>query len=362
VSDLLKNLDVKLANNLSTYLWYSIKACILQTNPNTLHWFNNRFINVVSYNAHSAPWGPLRHWLKLDYIEHNEPETLFKDMLTFYSYNNNSIRNFDVAQFVKDCINKNKYVQLEVDEYFVAAKDNYYKEHFYHPVLIYGYDEGYSAYHCIGFGKNNVFMKFSMTELELYESAYSAADMIRDIVWTNPGYDVAAVTITRKDTQIAPFDREKFHNSLNQFIHSVPNPEYANIMAHQQDLYLCGYGIDALRFVPRCIRQDGFEGWDVAYLDFIFMRERNLGLYNRMQWYINAYRLSNAKVNETMNEYHQLTKDYLKFHFAALREYIHTKDFFLISSEKRYEMGDQLDELINREQMILDGLITHLPL
>lgn len=351
-----KYLDVMVANNQSTYLWYSIKASILQTNISTHHWFNNRFINVVSYNAYSAPWPTLHQWLKLDYIEHNEPERTYNDLLEFYSYNNNSIRSFDVAQFVKECILEYKYVQLEVDEYYVYAKDNYYKEHFSHPVLIYGFNEELSVYHCIGFGKHNVFMKFTMTQLELYESAYSAAEMIRETARMNPDHDVAAVTIVRKDSTVPPFDCNKFYNSLNQFIYSTPDPDYIWVMSQVGGLQLCGYGVEALKNVPQCIRQEKYENLNIAYLDFVFLQERNLGLFNRMKWYLKAFGISNAETDEMMNRYEKLTKEYRKFHFLILREYSAARDFFVTNSPKRFEIADMLDGLILEEQLILDGL------
>jgi hypothetical protein len=82
-----KDLDILVAKDLYTYLWYSIKASILETNNDTLPWFNNRFINVVSYNMPVAPWATMHTWLKLDYIEHIEPENTFKELLEFYSFN-----------------------------------------------------------------------------------------------------------------------------------------------------------------------------------------------------------------------------------------------------------------------------------
>ena len=351
-----KDLDVMVAKNHCTYLWYSIKASILQTNIYTHHWFYNRFINVVSYNAYSAPWPTLHHWLKLDYVEHNEPEKTYHDLLDFYSYNSNSIRSFDIVQFVKGCIYEYKYVQLEVDEYYVYAKDNYYKEHFAHPILIYGFDEESALFHCIGFGKNNVFMKFTMTRLELYESAYSAAEMIGGTARTNPDYDVAAVTIVRKDSTVPPFDRELFYHSLDQFIYSDADHHYMWLMSQDNGLNICGYGVEALKNVPQCIRQKKYEDLNIAYLDFIFLQERNLGLYNRMKWYLKAFGIANLETDDMMNRYKKLTKDYRRFHFLILKEYAAARDFFVTNSPKRFEIADMLDQLIIEEQFILDGL------
>jgi len=355
-----KDLDVMVAKNLGTYLWYSIKASILQTNIGTHPWFHNRFINVIDYHAYGNPWPTLHQWLKLDYLEQNEPEKTFHDLLDFYSYNSNSIRNIDVAWFVKESILAYKYVQLEVDEYYVCAKDYYYKEHFSHPILIYGFDDEASIFHCIGFGRHNILMKFTMTLHELYESAGSAAGMIGGIAETNPGYDVAAVTIARKDSTVPPFDREKFINSLDQFIYSDADHHYMWLMSQIDGLTVCGYGVNALKNVPQCIRQQKHGNLNIAYLDFIFLQERNLGLYHRMKWYLNEFGISNTETNEMMNRYKVLTGNYRKLHYVVLKEYTATKDFFISNSPKRFEIADILDELIIDEQGILDGLRPNL--
>ena len=353
-----KTLDVLLAKDFSTYLWYSFKACILKTNLDTHSWFKNRFLNIVSYNAPYAPWKKAHTWLKLDYIEHNAPESTFQDLLEFYSYNSKSVRHMDVADFVKSALCQHKYIQLEVDEYYVSAKDHYYKNHFYHPVLIYGFDDWAGTFQCIGFGKHNVFVFFTMTQLELYESAYSAADMIKQVSFTHPHYDTAAVTIKRHDAFVPEFDHSLFRNSLTQFVYSVPNPVYDWVMGGIDEVNRYSYGIDALKNIPLCIRKDSYEDLDVAYLDFVFLQERVVGLYTRLRWYIDNFTVSEHYVFELLDRYEKLVKDYKKFYFVVFREYVTSRDFFITNSSKKIEIANALEDLIFEEQEILDKLIV----
>ena len=356
-----KFLDVVLVKDFSTYLWYSLKACILQTNPYALGWFYNRFTNIVSYHAYGAPWDPMRDWLKLDYIECNEIQALFEDLIDFYSYNAISIKNLDIAQFVKQKLMEDTYVQLEVDEYYIYEKDFYYKEHFYHPILIYGFDDIARTYNCIGFGKNNVFKQFTITELELYESTYSATTMIEQVASKNPNYNVAAVTMKKKPMIYPAFDRSEYCNAVNDFLHSVADPKHKYLSHPIPGFFVGGFGVKALLNVPRCIRKEEFEHLNISFLDSMFLQERAKGLRARMQWYMNEFWIDNAETKEMFCRYDQLQKDYRKVHFALLREFARTKALFIPYEMKhKIEVANEIERLVLEEQYIVDGLVQNL--
>ena len=356
-----KFLDVALTKDFSTYLWYSLKACILQTDPNSLGWFYNRFVNVVSYHAYGAPWDPMRDWLKLDYIECNEIQSLFEDYIDFYSYNATSIKNLDIAQFVKQKLMEDTYVQLEVDEFYIYEKDYYYREHFYHPILIYGFDDVARSYHCIGFGKHNIFKQFTISELELYESTYSATNLIERIAWTNPNYNVAAVTMKKKHKQFPEFDRRDFCNAVNDFLHSTADPKHKYLTNPIPGFFVGGFGVEALLNVPRCLRKEGFEQLNISFLDSIFMQERAKGLHARFDSYMNEFWIDNAETKEMFERYRMLQKDYRKIHFSLLREFARTKELFIPYHMKdRVEIANEFERLVREEQHIVHRLVQNL--
>lgn len=146
-----KVLNVKIQNDVTTYLNFSLPLCAILWNENKVSWLYEHFTQVYCINKK-------KEFFWLDYMEN-----LYfpKDTAEYFFMDSNSMESVtDIISFLKNMINECHYVILFVDSFYLPGKTQYLNTHAHIQVLFYGYDEMKKSFLSIGFDKQSIFTFF----------------------------------------------------------------------------------------------------------------------------------------------------------------------------------------------------------
>lgn len=96
-----------------------------------------------------------------------------------------------VQQFVIDNLSIGRYVYTWVDEFDIHIRPSYQRNHFFHDLLIYGYDLDKQIFHTLGYGKDRI---FGAQEIPFHE--------LRSMEVTFPHWDVKILILEKDDEQL----------------------------------------------------------------------------------------------------------------------------------------------------------------
>lgn len=92
-------------------------------------------------------------------------------------------------RYIKSCINKGKYIELKLNQYFLEGREEYKKEHHIHQNLIYGFDDKKKVFHLLGYQNNGKLAKFTIRYSELNKSLKKYRDeKVNIIQYAEDGY------------------------------------------------------------------------------------------------------------------------------------------------------------------------------
>ena len=134
-------LPVTEAVSYKTYLFYSTRMAVLQTdNSLKKHLYHSfvdmkAYVNVNNYNTF--------------YLEEDTEDLLEYQRLTYkeIGYRTN------IVAYVRECIEKADYVNVHLDEFYLKEKDYYDSLHYVHESMIYGFDDKKQIFYAYGFTK-----------------------------------------------------------------------------------------------------------------------------------------------------------------------------------------------------------------
>lgn len=123
-------------------------------------------------------------------------------------------------QFVKYCLNRNYYLLLRLDEYYLSKRKAYKKYHYEHDNLIYGYDD--REYYLLGYGQKVTDSRIKNIGLD--DICYRNKKIVRYRLATNE-YKYM-------------FDLEGFLGTLEEFIHGFDSSKkYNHILTQNTSIY-----------------------------------------------------------------------------------------------------------------------------
>jgi hypothetical protein len=146
------------------FLFFAYPLSIIGVDEKTHPWILSNFIQTcfdkdfskspVPFTFYSYDF-TMSPWLKHEKVQRKTVDHLSKD----------------IVNFIKTCINDNKYVQLYLDEYHVPNRVDSNKFHYIHENLIYGYDDEKRNFTILGFNENMIF-KSTTISYEQFLRAY----------------------------------------------------------------------------------------------------------------------------------------------------------------------------------------------
>ena len=173
------------------------------------------------------------YFIRLDYYMFPRKNYNFLHSMTFietYLFTEDDI--YGLFGGVNKCIHwnlaKNRYVQIDIDEYYVSGSPVYQKEHKNHVNLIYGYDEDKHEYISLGFNTKPVVH-------------HIPEDIVEDTLFLYFG-----IRTYQYYTNVNPikFNLQNFMITLGDFVHSYPSSyRLCNLMGITDDIF----GLDVFK-------------------------------------------------------------------------------------------------------------------
>jgi hypothetical protein len=139
-------------NEITVFLHHYLNLSIILAQPYGKDWFMEHFVTVFSV-MDKEPWK-----LYLDFMVHYGG-ILEQKGFPYQDFDSNR----RLLEFISGEIQQRRYVTIYLDEYYIPGKDVYQKWHFVHNSLIYGYDPQSKTFHGLGFTKNQVLKRFSIS-------------------------------------------------------------------------------------------------------------------------------------------------------------------------------------------------------
>lgn len=144
-------LDIKLQEDIRGFLYYALPLCVLKTNEKYEPWIMENYVHCVCTNY---------------------PGFLYRDGVNYINYTSNDVMKIsyldykiigkgrEIDKIVIDALIEKNYVVIFLDEFYLPEQDSYKKDHFFHEILIYGYDEMYFYY--VAFDSKMTFSKLKV--------------------------------------------------------------------------------------------------------------------------------------------------------------------------------------------------------
>lgn len=275
-----------------TYQHLAFPMSIVGCRERNKGWFYTNFINMYSL------FNDGRLLLNYD-VQYFEDEVYYLNMERL------SINSFDlfeqplIAQ-IKKFIDNEKYVCLNVDEYYIECAKYYDKEHYNHEIMIYGYDDTDKVVYCACYGADRHY-KLRKVKYDSLDRAFSSEELNRFLPiviysyheeneWTRPHYAI--------DPQFIKY----------QLIRYIEGTNYLFDRRHVNPLKcsnLNRYGIDIYDDVINYIMSVEKNHKIIDLRQFYFLYENKIVMQKRFQYMFEEAILS---TDEFANRYYEIVK------------------------------------------------------
>lgn len=132
-------------------------------NANTYYpWLYRNFIQI-SCDIHSVN-------RPIDFFYGAEKDWDFHWVNYFLNFNEiprHMITHYGVLDFIRECIDQGKYIELRLDQYYIRNRDEYHRHHFSHQNLIYGYDDSQKLIYLLGYVNAGQMVKVDISYADL---------------------------------------------------------------------------------------------------------------------------------------------------------------------------------------------------
>lgn len=266
-------------------------------------WFCCNFINIYNYDGN-----------RYDYTDNES----FYEQASHHScitYQNISI--FNTKEIFIEIINKNNYIFLWVDKYYLPGAIAYNNFHDVHPVLIYGFDSKSNLYHCAFFEVTTKMNTICCPMEYIHKALESATFHGSDLTDRSPIYIIKPKLISCE-----------YNSFVKRFLNELYN--YTTGIGNKDELFF-KFGIpiktNALRFGLN-VTSDLIDCLDknrpalVDYRLFHLIAENKKLIYNHLCYYNKV--ICHGKLNKEINDYKCIVDKYesirLKFMKFSLSE------------------------------------------
>lgn len=262
---------------MNTYLWYSLKLCILDKR-NYESWYNQHFIQLYTYDKKNYLW-------KLDYEDRENRDLIFDAVIETCTYNKASVDSDIIIDSINCHLVSGYYSIVELDEYYIPAKALFMSKHFIHPVLIYGTNLVDKSFKCIGFDKNNIFGQLEVKYSDFIIAIKSSKDIISSKA-------ILFSLLKPKTTQIV-YSPQTIQEAVEHYL--AGKPIYENKIEKRVNPY---YGINTYSAIIECLQQNIFD-----YRVFHLYAEQKRELQKKLLYFYNHEDLKDKTLFATIIDF-----------------------------------------------------------
>jgi len=333
---IIRKMPITIQKDMNTYLWYAYRFCIIGENKHLYEqWCNMHFMSLITYSYKDGIS------LKLDYEEYLSENECFNDIFCIRNIKFDEMLSLDVEQFIIECIMSKKYIELELDEYYLPRSREYNKDHFVHPIFIYGYSSEGIVYYM---GISSRYM------LELFEEKISVVNKaLKQGVLFNAANPMLSLVsccriISYKREINNKYSVEETKRTLECLIYSRHNTRIINkkseLMIFSNDKIF--YGYDAIESLIRCLQRGYSNDCDIDYRAFHLLAERAHFLKIKLLYAFQSVR----KDFPFYEDYCKLNNQYEFLRLRYLKDVVRNRDF-LKQQMKRDFYSDELRKILS---------------
>lgn len=334
-----KVLPIEIDTESNTYLFYSTRLAIIQTESQLKEWLYKSFINIKAYIN------------EMNYNFFFFEEKL-EDMLEFtrLTYQDVGVST-DILDFIKENILQGKYINIHLDEFYLSQKDYGDELHYVHESMIYGFDEHKKRLYAYGFTKRQKVTSFYISYDELY-LAYEKAKLFlfcgaeyleNDYPWP------VVLCKLRNSVDQDYFTVEDFNAEIKNYLY----PKENEIV--QGDIHI--YGKNVYRYIYEQLTKESSEG-TVDFRTFQLLYEHKVCVKNRMNYLFEKYEMM-SQASKIIEEYDQIVGGFLRIRILYLKQSFKEGkiNFFnrvVTDMDIKIAIAEKLEALCKREEEVLE--------
>ena len=181
---------------------------------NTMPWFVDHFIQIFAFEKNGNNiHGHFGSFID-DTANYKHAMQMACPFLTAYRLDRDSIFLQETAfsEYVKYQINRNYYIQVSLNQYYLKPSYNYMKKNFMHTTFIYGYNEKEKTINVSDFYSFNKYINSTISYDELNEAYFSHCIKNDDPFW------MEIVTLLKYTPYNYKFNVDLFTKSINDYI------------------------------------------------------------------------------------------------------------------------------------------------
>ncbi len=291
--------------HVDTYHYLAYPYGIIKANYNNEQYYNSLFkhcSSLIWYGANSPTQLAFDSYY-FTWWEHFKKEEIDNSLIKSQS---NSI-----VKYIKSCIDKNRYIYLCVDDYYIPNRFCYKREHFKHDLLIYGYDDSSKSFLIAGYNNKG---HYSIDNLSF-----------EDLVKANPE-DFVLLSVNEK--YALKYNKSDYLELINRYILSDEKTrginslykllDYVDEIKNDYTLYDVKPFIVLLKHKSVIHMLLNKAKDKSSYEDLILKYENQFDICNKIKFSMMKYRFTKDKtllsdvktmINESMDlDYHCLQK------------------------------------------------------
>jgi len=294
-----KKLKLVEQKSLRGMCWHATALCVALTNEHNIPWFYENYVNMNCMKYDDGN-------IDLEYCGNSVNIGKARDVLEENNFNLHNCRRIDnIIEFLKENIEKDIYVGIYLDQFYLSMTRRYKKEHKLHNSLIYGYDDHTETFN-IFIQAFDRFESFIVSYAEIVESFQECLDADY-----RPSPNIITLYTIRPTHRPYPFNLIRFANELGNYISASVEPNHTFMLEHLGYIYKENlvYGIDIYDVLIERLSMKAEN-----MLNYIRRRtnaffEHKKMLLERFEYIIKEFKAT-SRFKNLINEFEELIEDY----------------------------------------------------
>ncbi len=321
----------------STYLFYSTRLAILQTNDRAREWLLQYLMDLRLFYH--------KNYSNFLFLEEEIEQILDIQARSYADVEHGG----GILDYIRTHIVAGEYINVHLDEFYLIHKDYYQTKHFVHENLIYGFDDTRQELYAYGIAKRQQTEKFTISYLEFltaYEKGklfyFCGADYL-----DQEGY--APVLLCKFDE--IPEYQFSFHDmqaKLKAYMHPKPDEKVG------EDHHV--YGRNVYTWIMRELTGETDYGI-VDFRVFHLLYEQKMCILRRMQCLQKRNLLPKA-YDAVIKDYQNVVEIFQSIRFIYLKQLrvegkLDSQDKRIADENTRRRLVETLEDAITKEEQIL---------
>lgn len=198
-------------------------------------WFYQNFIQLSCDLANSDRRLEFHYGIQKDWDQNSFHYFLNQNYICFEDY-----KKLGGLKYIKKCINRNQYIELEINQRWIKGRDEYLAMNHYHQNLIYGYCDSRRVFYLLGYSNKG---KVQSQEIKFRDLKRSIGDQ----------QSILKVITYHQDAYFFEFDRNYVMITLEEYLSGT------NSKIHTQHLSPKDNRVYGIKIYEELVKDEGID-------------------------------------------------------------------------------------------------------